>query len=325
MISGKPVQKCWKGEIQSMEWEAGLIEWMQANLSSLGGLVKLLAFLGAEKGLTMLVLIVMFCWNKEVGQRLALVAASVNLWLSMIKSVVLRPRPYMKYPDRIKPLVLDEEGAAMDAAAHGYSFPSMHSASIPALYFTLAMEAKKKWLWILAAVLTVLVGVSRSVAGMHFPTDVLAGWMLGFAVIGIFTLLDRYIHDEWLYHIVLLVSALPGLFYARTNDYFSSLGCLIGTVAAIHFERKYVGFQETQKLPAMILRVIGAFLVYFVVNTLLKLPFDEQFLAGASLGAFLIRTARYAIVTFLMMGVYPLVFPLYERIGKDAPVRGQQG
>ena len=66
----------------------------------------------------------------------------------------------------------------------------------------------------------------------------------------------------------------------------------------------------------MILRVIGAFLVYFVMNTLLKLPFDEQFLAGASLGAFLIRMARYAIVTFLMMGVYPFVFPLYERIGK---------
>lgn len=44
-----------------MEWEVRIIEWMQANFSSLGGLVKLLAFLGAETGLLMLVLIVMFC------------------------------------------------------------------------------------------------------------------------------------------------------------------------------------------------------------------------------------------------------------------------
>ena len=35
-----------------------------------------------------------------------------------------------------------------------------------------------------------------------------------------------------------------------------------------------------------------------------------------SLAAFLIRTVRYAITMFLIMGVYPFVFPLYERIGK---------
>ncbi len=222
----------------------------------------------------------------------------------------------MEYPNRVKPLVLDQEGAAKDVVAHGYSFPSMHSASIPALYFSLAKEAKKKWLWFLAAVLTVLVGVSRVVAGMHYPTDVLAGWILGFAVMGIFALLDRYIHKELLYHLILLVSALPGIFFVRTNDYFTALGCLIGTVAAIYFERKYVNFQETKKLPAMILRVIGAVLLFAVANTLLKLPFDKQFLAGASLGAFFIRMARYAISIFLIMGVYPMIFPLYERVGK---------
>lgn len=299
-----------------MEWEAGLIEWMQAHIGSLGSYVELLAFIGAETGLILVVLIVMFCWKKDVGQKLALMVVSVNMWLPMIKSIALRPRPYMEYPDRVKPLVLDQEGAAKDVVAHGYSFPSMHSASIPALYFPLAKEAKKKWLWILAAVLTVLVGVSRVVAGMHYPTDVLAGWILGFAVMGIFTLLDRYIHKEWLYYLILLISALPGLFFVRTNDYFTALGCLIGATAAIYFERKYVNFQETRKIPAMILRVIGAILIFAIANTLLKLPFDKQFLAGASLGAFFIRMARYAISIFLIMGVYPMIFPLYERVGK---------
>ena len=224
----------------------------------------------------------------------------------------------MEYPDRVEALTLRGRSAAEKSVLEqGYSFPSMHSASIPASYFTLAKEAKKKWLWILAGVLTVLVGISRPIAGMHYPTDVLAGWALGFVVIGIFALLDKYVQQEWLYHAILLASALPGLFYVRTTDFFTALGCMAGAVAAIHFERKYVNFQETKKIPAMILRVLGAFIVYFVVNTLLKLPFDKEFLAGASLLALLVRTGRYTVTMFLITGVYPMAFPLFERIGKE--------
>lgn len=66
----------------------------------------------------------------------------------------------------------------------------------------------------------------------------------------------------------------------------------------------------------MVLRVIGALLIYIVVNLLLKIPFDKQFLEGASLVAFLVRTARYSVIMFLITGVYPKIFPLFERIGK---------
>lgn len=302
-----------------MEWEANLIEWMQTSFSSSAGFSKFFDFFGAEMGLLAVVLIVMFCWKKEAGQRLALIVACVNMWLPMIKSVVLRPRPYMEYPDRLKALALSDESAeAMDVAAQGYSFPSMHSASVPALYFALAKEVKKKWLWIVAGVLTVVVGFSRVVAGMHYPTDVLAGWILGFAVLGVFALLDRYIHKEWLYYLILLISALPGVLYVRTTDYFTALGCLIGAVAAFSFERRYVNYEDTRRIPAMILRLLGAVVIYLVVNSLLKMPFDKEFLAGTSLAAFLIRTARYAIIMFLIMGVYPIMFPLFEKIGKKA-------
>ena len=300
-----------------MEWEVRLIEWMQTYLGSLGGIVKLLAFLGAEAGLLMVVLIVMFCWKKEAGQRLALIVVAVNMWLPMIKAVVLRLRPYMEHPDRVEALTLKgKSDAEKSVLEQGYSFPSMHSASIPALYFSLANEAKKRWLWILASALTLLVGISRSVAGMHYPTDVLVGWALGFVVMGIFFLLDRYVHNELWYHIILLASAIPGLFYVRTTDFFTALGCMIGATAAIHFEREYVNFQETKKISAMILRVLGAFIIYFAVNELLKLPFNKEFLSSASLLALLVRTGRYAVIMFLITGVYPMAFPLFERVGK---------
>ncbi|MCR4654789.1 MAG: phosphatase PAP2 family protein [Lachnospiraceae bacterium] len=299
-----------------MEWEVRLIEWIQDNFENqlLG---KFFSFLGGEMGLLLLLLIVMFCWNKETGKRMALTVASLNVWLPMLKAVVMRPRPYIQYPDRIEARVLVESGAsAQDVAAQGYSFPSMHSASVTAAGFTLAKDVKKKWLWITATVLSLLVGVSRAAVGMHFPTDILAGWALGFAVIGIFTLLERYISREWIRHLILLVSMIPGLFFVRTQDYYTSFGLLIGAVAAIPFEHRYVRYENTRHIPAMILRTVGAFVVYFVLNTLLKLPFSKEYLASATLGAFLIRMVRYAVIMFVIMGVYPKIFPQFEKIGK---------
>jgi hypothetical protein len=38
---------------------------------------------------------------------------------------------------------------------------------------------KKPWAWIVAVLLTVLIGISRMYLGVHFPTDVFLGWFLG--------------------------------------------------------------------------------------------------------------------------------------------------
>ena len=175
---------------------------------------------------------------------------------------------------------------------------------------------KKKWLWITAVLIVLLVGVSRAVNGMHYPTDILAGWTLGLAGAGICVLLEKKIKNSWIRHLILLASALPGLFFVRTEEYYTCLGLLIGLIAAIHFEEKFVNFSDTRNVWAMILRVAGAFALYFVLNTLLKLPFSREFLAGETLPAFLVRTARYAVIIFTIIGVYPMVFPWFEKIGK---------
>ena len=301
-----------------MEWEVRIIEWIQSNLGGVSAVIgKLFSFIGGEKGLLLLLLLVMFCWKKEAGKRLAVTVIAVNVWLPMIKSAVKRIRPYMEHPDRVKALALVDSGAAAnDVAAQGYSFPSMHSASVPAAYFTLAQEAKKKWLWVLATVLTVLVGFFRVAVGMHYPTDVLAGWALGFAVLGIITLLERYIRREWLRHLIVLAVALPGLAFVRTEDYFTSLGLLVGVIAAFPFERRFVNYEDTRNVWAMIARTVCAFALYFVLNKLLKMPFSPEFLKSGSFGALLVRSARYAVIIFVILGVYPKIFPLFEKLGK---------
>ena len=304
-----------------MAWEVAIIELIQKSPDALGKtLDKVFSFIGGEMGLLMLVVIVLFCWRKEVGQKLALIIAATIAWFAMIKAVVMRPRPYMEHPDKIKALApVDAKASVTDVVAQGFSFPSIHSGSIVATFFTLAREVRKKWFWVLAVALMLLVGFSRMATGNHYPTDVLAGWVLGFAVIGVFELLERYVEKEWVRYLILLAATLPGLFFVRTNDYFTALGLLVGVIAAIPFERKFVNFQDTRNIWAMILRVIGALAVYFVLNTLLKMPFGAEFLDSGSLSALLVRTGRYAIILFVIMWIYPKVFPLFERFGnKDA-------
>ena len=69
------------------------------------------------------------------------------------------------------------------------SFPSGHAMMSAAIYLTIgAMLARvqerrraKTYIHVIAVLITLLVGASRVYLGVHWPTDVLAGWCLGAA------------------------------------------------------------------------------------------------------------------------------------------------
>ncbi|WP_410209695.1 phosphatase PAP2 family protein [Aquirhabdus sp.] len=101
------------------------------------------------------------------------------LWVSMIGSVVLgwslkllinRPRP------ELWPRLVQDYGA---------SFPSGHSLYAATLATVLIWVCwKTVWRWpcvIVGVVWFVLMGMSRIYLGVHYPTDVVAGWVLGIA------------------------------------------------------------------------------------------------------------------------------------------------
>jgi membrane-associated phospholipid phosphatase len=93
-------------------------------------------------------------------------AALINV---VIKALLQRPRPTLWAP-----LVTET----------GYSFPSGHamtSCALAASVVVLLWPTKWRWLALaIGAVYTLAVGISRSYLGVHYPTDVVAGWCVSF-------------------------------------------------------------------------------------------------------------------------------------------------
>lgn len=300
------------------DWELQLMEWLQAHIGSEGLGFWLLSNLSAFGEQLLLVVIMGFLYwglDKEFGKYVGVNVLVTNVWNPMIKNMVMRLRPYFA-SDKIQLLrKIDADADVMDVAAQGYSFPSGHSANAVTVYGSLAAhEKKRKLLWALAFVLPLLVGFSRVVVGAHYPTDVFGGWALGLLVVLLIPWLRRKIKNRWLFSAVLLLSALPGFFYCTSTDYYSSFGMLVGFVLAEPFEEKYVKFENTDNILRCVLRTLGGGLIYFGLNALLKMPFPKELMDAGNLVSHLIRCFRYAVVIFVVIGVYPMLFKLTGKL-----------
>jgi undecaprenyl-diphosphatase len=136
------------------------------DITALGGMTVLAVLTAAVAGLLWLQR------HRSTMVFLVVAVAGGMLATSLIKAGFDRPRP--------------------DLVPHGMhvvtaSFPSGHSMQAAVTYLTLAvLSARVQSRWVikvyliaLAALLTVAVGISRVYLGVHWPTDVVAGWCAG--------------------------------------------------------------------------------------------------------------------------------------------------
>ncbi|MBO8171847.1 MAG: phosphatase PAP2 family protein [Bacillaceae bacterium] len=134
--------------------------------------------LGSAAFTISLLLLVWLAGNLQYHPGLeGLVSLSVShLFVQMIKRKISRPRPYMVH----------NHLHTISDPLKDYSFPSGHTTAIFSLSTTLSLSVP-----ILATFLfplSVLVGISRIYLGLHYPTDVGIGAMIG-------TITALLIHD----------------------------------------------------------------------------------------------------------------------------------
>ncbi|HNZ95096.1 MAG TPA: phosphatase PAP2 family protein [Sphaerochaeta sp.] len=131
------------------------------------------SFFGEETFVIAIVLLVFWNINKQKGFALYMNVLTSVLIMGILKAVVRAPRPFV---------VLEEIAGKRMETATGYSFPSGHTTTAASFYTSIALLLKKRICSIIAAIMIVLVGVSRLYLGVHWPNDVFAGLLIGVSI-----------------------------------------------------------------------------------------------------------------------------------------------
>lgn len=131
--------------------------------------------------IVILTAIMYWCINKKYGQKL-LFSLTANIAINTgIKEYVKAPRP------------IGTEGleSLRVSTATGYSFPSGHTQTATTFWTSLMIIFRQKWMYILGLIMILGVGLSRLYLGVHWPIDVICGWIFGI----VFTIMFSKLFD----------------------------------------------------------------------------------------------------------------------------------
>lgn len=250
----------------------------------LTAIVKGITFMGEPITYVLLLGVILFCVDSKKGFQLLMVLLFSTMVNSSLKLFLQVPRPFLL-----------EEGLNL-IREKGYSTPSGHSQQSALFYPVFAvlfilrsnLKRKKLFFYLVALALPILVGLSRIYLGVHYPTDVLFGWTLGyfFAFCGIvlwekfdspFVNLRKSVQILIVAVAVLLLNALADGENTESALFF---GAALGGILS---ENKH--FFQPVKLPCKkrIMRLIlgGAIPATTLIICKLVLDFAEGFIPEA--------------------------------------------
>lgn len=150
-------------------WDIFLIRTLQASGDWLKPVMESFTVLGYPQAYMVMVAIVYWSFKRKLGLRLAIFLSLVSSINSILKLVFHAPRPYW----------VTAEIEAIHAS-RGFGMPSGH-AQASVVWLLAGAYLRRTWFWIIAMVITFLIGLSRAFLGMHFPTQIIAGWSVGIA------------------------------------------------------------------------------------------------------------------------------------------------
>ena len=276
---------------------------------ALDKIMQLVTYFGQEIIIIALICALYWCADKRFAYLLGFTYFTAGLCVQTLKITFRIPRPW----------ILDPGFSAVESAvpaATGYSFPSGHTQGATALYFPLALKAKKIWLKSLSVFLFLAVGFSRMYLGCHTPKDVLASLALSIIVSLVIWrsqsfLLDGTRHLKQIAAILAAISlAVAAYAFALKNagvietryalDCCRAAGAGIGFAAGWYLERTKLKFDTRAERPFhQILKLLTGLALTFAIKTGFTLVFGNSVLA---------KMAEYFILVLWVLAIYPYLF-----------------
>ncbi|MCX5997468.1 MAG: phosphatase PAP2 family protein [Chloroflexi bacterium] len=284
-------------------WQWGInliIAIQQVHGPLLDNIFRAITFTGEEQFYLVLFPLIIWCIDYSFGAVLVIFFLLSDFLNIVLKDLIQHPRPFDLNPG----LKLSQ--------ADGYGMPSGHAQMAVTAWGAIAVRVRKTWFWIVAVMIIFLIGFSRVYLGVHFPTDVLVGWIIGSILLGIYVV-ARYPLEKWLSGLnmwlqLLLVIGLTVvlLLLNRSSEGLTASGTLFGAAVSLVFARRYVSFSVSGPWWHRVVRFLIGIIVLFGLYLGLKAAFPPD---GTALGA-IFRFLRYTLLgVWLVLGA-PWLFRL---------------
>lgn len=257
------------------------------RIPALDALFKAITALGSEDFFMILLPLTLWCIDITIGIRLSITFVLATVLNDGLKTIFAHPRPF------------DLDPWVGLYQAEGYGLPSGHAQMAVVAWGVLAAEIRKRWAWISAVVLMVLIGFSRIYLGVHFPTDVLAGWAIGLLILVIYVRWGSQV-EQWLTNLeplhqiaLTLVVSIGIVFPLPTPVTTSILGVLAGATVGFVLLAQLGGYHADGPIWQRAVRLAIGGTVLFGLRIGLKALFPDvnaplylvmRFVRYASLG-----------------------------------------
>src|SRR4030043_1964929 len=128
-----------------------IILWLQIIDDWLTPIMKFFTFLGNEQFYLIIAPAILWCIDSTLGMRLGLYLMINGALNSALKMAFHHPRPYW-YSSEVK---------VYGSAENSFGVPSGHAQNSVVVWGTIAKRINKRWAWIIALLLMLMIGISR--------------------------------------------------------------------------------------------------------------------------------------------------------------------